>query len=194
MRLPVLVCLLSLFCQAGRAASIDDFLLTGPGLNVTYSLPATSSYPDFSLFNFFSESAPADINGVSGLTVTGAYYDTAFYPYASLVYSLPSSTLVLHGGVFIDFAFVAANNPFPYYQEDVVPTFLPGTYTLYQMSPMGGPSIAYSLTITPETSTPEPSSLLLLATGALGLLGTAGRRRDAVQRGLHGCPLPPAEP
>jgi len=167
---------------AARASAIDDFTLTGGGNTITYSLPATTSVPDFDLFNFFSEAAPTTINGVPGYNVGGSYYDTAFYPYVSINYSFPLGAplpvLTLDGPTFIDFAFVAAINPPPYFDEDVVPTFVPGTYTLYQTTQNG--SVPYTLTITPEAAvnpTPEPSSLILLATGALGLLGIASRRR-----------------
>jgi hypothetical protein len=175
-----------------HADTIDDFVLTGNGHTITYSLPATTSFPDYSLFNFFSETAPTTIDGVSGYIETGQYYDTGIFPRVSLVLDVPSSifgapTLILSGSPFINFDFAPAVNPPGYLPLDVVPTFIPGTYNFQDLAlnlqPLD-PSVTYTLTITQETSaalTPEPSSLALLATGVLGLIGFAGMKRRAFQ-------------
>ncbi|GGG71002.1 PEP-CTERM sorting domain-containing protein [Edaphobacter dinghuensis] len=171
---------------AAHADTIDDFVLTGGGQTITYSLPATSSFPDFSLFNFFSESAPTKVDGVSVGTITGSYYVIgAFFP--TLVLDTPDAVgnpgLNLYGPKFFSVDYVPASNPLPYLPYDVVPTFTPGTYTLEDdgspINPLSSP-IPYTLTITQETATattPEPSSLLLLATGLLAFAGLAATRR-----------------
>jgi hypothetical protein len=177
--LTLLACLfVPLLPLAAHASTIDDFTLTGGGNVITYSLPATSSYPDFSLFNFFNDPAVGTINGVAGSAIDGAYYDPAFFRNVSIDYTFPGSSLgglVLVGQPFIDFSFVPATNPPPYLQEDVVPTFVPGTYSLETITG----SVPYTLQITQEAATaatPEPAGFILLATGALGLLGIAARR------------------
>ena len=176
-----------------HADTIDDFVLTGAGHTITYSLPATSSFLDFSLFNFFSEGAPATIDGVSGYSVGGQYYVEG--PPTTLILSVPSSVfdpssafqvtqLRLGGPKFFSVDFENVQEPFPY-TGLVVPTFTPGTYTLFQQDnflfPLF-PAVDFTLTITPETSTattPEPASLTLFATGALGLAAFAARWRAA---------------
>lgn len=61
-----------------------------------------------------------------------------------------------------------------------LPTFVPGTYSLtdYAFSSTGVPG---SLTITSSTSVPEPSPLLLLACGLLGLMAITTLRRTFAQ-------------
>jgi hypothetical protein len=169
------------FSPAAHADTIDDFTITGGGHTITYSLPATSSYPDFDLFNFFPESAPATIDGVSGYNINGDYYDPAVFQYDSLILNVPASifgtsSIDLAGPPFISFLFVPANNSFPYLPYDVVPTFIPGTYTLDTTT---FPTTPYTLTIAidPSTATPEPSGATLLTTGVLAFTGFAAIRR-----------------
>jgi len=164
---------------AAHADLIDDFTLTGDSTTITYSLPGTVTFPNFPLFNFFSQSAPTTINGVSGYDGTGLYYDTEFFPSISLIFSVPSSLPLILTGFppFIDFDFESP--------ELGSATFIPGTYTLESLQftiPLQpfSPPIFYDLTIIPESappSVPEPSSLLLFASGALGLLYRATKRR-----------------
>jgi hypothetical protein len=163
---------LALSQQAARADTVDNFTLVGDGHTVTWSLPGAASFPDFSLFNFFYESAPATIDGISGYSIGGDYY-TYFYRSLSVEFDLPASifgasSFPLAGPQFTNISFVAAYNPPPYLQEDVIGGFNPGTYSLQQLS--AGPPVDFTLTIAQQTlpDTPEPPSLLLLATGALG--------------------------
>jgi hypothetical protein len=172
-----------------HADTIDDFVLTGNGHTITYSLPATSSSPDFDLFNFFSAGGPAVIDGVSGDGEGGQYNALAGGIPVTLILNLFTSdvlvsTLDLGGPRFFSVTFEPASNPPPYFQEDVVLTFIPGTYTLQGLSSFGffplDPPVDYTLTITQEgatAATPEPSSLALLATGTLALIAFAARRK-----------------
>jgi hypothetical protein len=169
-----------------HADTIDDFVLTGDGHIITYSLPATASFPDHLHFDFFYETAPTTIDGVT--TVEAGDYYTPLFPQLSLILAVPYSTsgtpgLLLSGATFINFDFVPASNPPGYLPFNVLTTFIPGTYTLHQennfLLPLS-PPVLYSLTITEEpstTPTPEPSSLILLTTGLLIIAFTVKRKR-----------------
>jgi hypothetical protein len=113
-----------------------------------------------------------------------------------LILSVPStifgeSKLFFGGPLYLgpsiaDLSFVPAVNPPPYFQDDVVATFIPGTYALQSLADNGNsvfdPQVFYTLTITQETgATPEPSSVVLFATGALGILGFAAFNRRHVE-------------
>jgi hypothetical protein len=177
----VLLASASILPLAAHADTVDDFTLAGNSTTITYSLPSTVSFTNFPLFNFFSQSAPTTINGVSGFNETSLYYDTSIFPKISMTLSVPSTVpgspqLILTGPQFIDFDFESPTLGSA--------TFIPGTYTLESLNFFNllqpfSPPIFYDLTITPESTppaVPEPSSLLLFITGAAGLLYRATKR------------------
>ena len=164
-----------------HADAIDDFVMTGTFGNsnvITFSLPASppgntinncppgappQCIPQYELS--FNAEALVTTNGVTtdeGLTFLRGLAGGGFYigepPQTSIKYIGPT-LYVLNG-------------------ED--PTFVPGTYDLISFG--SGPTLPYSLTITPETiaPTPEPSTLALFGTGLAGLIEFARTRKRRV--------------
>ncbi len=168
---------------AAHADAIDDFVLTGGGHTISYSLPATTTFPDDPSLEFFMATAPTTIDGVSGYVVTGSY-DAIPSGIGTLRLDVPESifgysAILFQGPLLVSTVFVPPTDPFS--PPNLIATFIPGTYDLMgEGQSLGtflsetGPSEPYTLTIAPETTTamtPEPSSLLLLTTGLLGFSG-----------------------
>jgi hypothetical protein len=184
-----LTLLASALTITAHADTIDDFVLTGNGESVTFSLPATTAgYILHAHFNSFFESAPGTIDG-SPVTLGTLFYVSFFsgvFP-GTPALGISSTPLTsfppdLYGFIPYTFTEVPAQFPNPSDEGTVYFTFVPGTYELKD-SPFT-PGLAYTLTITPEPSTaatPEPSTLLLFATGlAAGMIPLATRHRTRI--------------
>lgn len=173
-----------------HADTIDDFLLTGGGHTISYSLPASITIPDSPSIEFAYAYATATIDGVPGYSLLGGY-DAIASPIGDLQLFVPQaisgySTILFQGPFFMTTELVPSDDPFNPFS--IVATFTPGTYSLigngYSSPSEIGPDVPYTLTIAPQTATavtPEPSTLALLATGILGLVGFGAIRRGCVE-------------
>ena len=147
---------------AAHASAIDDFAITGNGDVITFSLPASpagNSSPGAGALYF--NNIAVTVNGVT----------------TSDSIDVPTSTF--SGGVFVP-GFLQFMGPQLYGPSILDPTFLTGSFPLYtELLAPPFTETDYSLTITPETTspTPEPASLILLSSGILALAGHGFCRR-----------------
>jgi hypothetical protein len=171
-----------------HADTIDDFVLTGNGETVTFSLPATGVYTLHEHFDNFQASGPGTIDGVP-FTIAATFY----VPYFEIVEDAPALSIGssplsdipnLYGSIPYSYFVVSPEFPTPSDEGTFNVTFVPGTYQLETGSNFFDhpftPPLPFTLSITPETPiapTPEPASLTLLATGALGIISVATKRK-----------------
>lgn len=175
----VLLVFLSLITVAAHADSIDDFVLVGEGNTITYSLPVSAIVMDHPHGVTLSETAPTTIDGVSGYTTGSTYYVPRLSGLPEMIWYGPSGidggTTELWGPWVVSATVIPIDDPTVYYPDNLLVTFVPGTYNFFEYT--SSAVIPYTLTITPEVSAvPEPDSLILAATGVLGVLGLAGVR------------------
>jgi hypothetical protein len=155
-----------------HADAIDDFLITDNGNTITFSLPASPTDVFVStgaggvIGGFFPIPAPMiTINGITFSSPSLEFFS------GQLIFVGGGLTLGATGNVF------TLVGPVLYTGSSYEPTFKTGTFDLHQYQAF--PNVDYTLTITPESTppaVPEPSALLLFATGASGLLWRATRR------------------
>lgn len=143
---------------AAHADGIDDFVLTGAGNTITFSLPSSPG---------FSNSLGAG-GAYAGFFVTDPFSVTINGQTAPGSIEFYSGQVIVRGGFTLFNNNLTVDEAVLYNGSLTDPTFLTGSFNLRNFYGSGDP---YLLTITPETATvPEPSPLLLLLTGSIGLI------------------------
>jgi PEP-CTERM motif len=152
-----------------HADAIDDFVLTGGSVDITFSLPAS---PPGNLVVCPPSSGPTSCQNGSQTDFTASTLVTNNG--VTTMGSLNFATGRFGGG--LTAGGTRFLGPQLFLPDAATPTFLIGTFNL---SSFANPLIDYTLTITQETTTaptPEPSTFALFATGALGIASAARRR------------------
>jgi hypothetical protein len=169
-----------------HADAIDQF---------TFNFPTTSTFiPVHLTIDLPASPPPSPYTGINGCAVDcfAVVGETASNPNPYVFYFIqfaPGSTLV-------EFAtfnpiFGPPSAPGAYTKisasEDLFtgslssPTFIPGTFDAQYMAVVGFPSFPGTITIEPiSTTTPEPSTFALVATGILGAITTLRSRKPEV--------------
>jgi hypothetical protein len=152
--------LLAALCSASlaKADTIDTFTLVGQGKTISFTLPASTTKATTIL---------GDPTFVTTVTVNGVSHPgtIAFNPNGGFVLNSLLNKILLDSFSGPDLFSGTIKNP----------TFLSGNFSLTTKDHAAGalPQGSYSLAITP---TPEPSSILLMATGLLSVAGIARRK------------------
>jgi hypothetical protein len=155
---------------AAFGATIDDFSLTNSSQTITisWSIPASpaNAAPQIGAGGFDA----GFIIGSLAINNNGIH-STGFIQFISPLGGTQT-------GDNMDFGGLLFQGPTLYTGTSASPTFDIGTFSVSELTGNLGIG-AGTLTITPEAATtPELSSLILLATGAMGLLGFTGARRQ----------------
>ena len=153
--LPLLVVAIS---STAHADTVDVFTVNN---TITFSVPVPPPGGAFSVDDFKDPSVLADINGHNAEGSLDLFSSTAGGGF-DLTYLFPGGQEQ-----------IAASGAQLFFGTTADPTILTGTYNLNDRT--GGTDTLVIAQQPPSNSMPEPPTLLLLATGSLGLFGAARR-------------------
>jgi hypothetical protein len=157
-----------------HADILDATLIDGSHI-FTFTLPSPYTFPDqLHLVTIPTIATTGTADGVSGKT-----FDVTFYTgigtggQSVFIDELGGTQYLLYGPVLVS---PSLQPGAPGTDTALIHT---GSFTLldFALSSAAGPYYV-NLTITPQSTTPEPSSFTLLATGTLGIASFAARRRS----------------
>lgn len=160
-----------------HATTIDDFHLSGYGVDVTFKLPSSpvpsSVYPDF---YFAVSDLLIEVNRAPTM-VSSAYFSTAPNG-GGFTFTDPSGAIIddldLLGGQL--FTGTVSKPIFKIGSFDLTPANCEASVDAAVVDQEASPCSDRLTISSPMTATPEPGSLALLGTGALGITAVLRRR------------------
>lgn len=172
---------------AAHASTLDDFVLTGNGHTYAFSLPGTGLVSGelqngiTSRVRYTQTTNFATVDGIASGGASGQFRVTSGPGnYGTVDFGIGSQNSgvfdTFYGPILVGYDPVSLSG---YADGPYQAFFLTGSFDLFTRNHGNGQPTPYTLTITPEaanTSTPEPTTLALLATGSLGLFTTLRRR------------------
>ncbi len=176
MKLRTLLLVTAFSCSTAAvsfAIPIDNFKLTDGTNVITFSLPSSPT-PDqnVDLFLFTMNNVAVDVNG------TPENYFISFFTesnFGGLCITTGDPTCISDGSI------INQAGPQLYTGSEAVPTVSLGTFSLTNL---GVNTFSSDFTLEITSPIPEPSSLLMLSTGMLGLAGAVRRKLRGVSH--HG--------
>lgn len=168
------------FSLAAHADTLDA-TLTGDSHTFIFTLPSQFSFPNqIHLVTVPPVTTTGTADGVANHTFDLTFFTGIADPGESLIFSdITNGLSFTFAGPVLISPGANPNAPANFLTADVAT----GTFNLTEPSPKGDP-ILYTLTIDQSSNpAPEPSTLLLIGTGMIGLVSGIGWRVDRI----HGC-------
>lgn len=160
---------LSLLPRPAHADTLDNFSVVGGGQDFEFSLPASTTASQFDLPPYAHTYGFAATGGALNSVPTNFDINLDFPG----PYSLSDTFIISNASGYTELALPALYSlTFDPLAETGTLSFIPGAYPTFVVSPNPfTPYTPYTITITAQTTatTPEPPTILLVATAALGL-------------------------
>jgi hypothetical protein len=161
------------FTLAAHADTLDA-TLTGGSHTFIFTLPSQFSFPNqIHLVTVPPVTTTGTADGVANQTFDLTFFTGIADPGQSLIFSdITNGLSFTFGGPILISPGADPNAPANFLTADIAT----GTFNLTAPSPKGDPILSTLTIAQPSDPAPEPSTLLLLGTGMIGLVTCIGRR------------------